>query len=1102
MRCRFIIWLLVLPAFVQELAAQGLSNRGKEFWTGYGLHQFMELPFGDNSQQMVLYFSAEQPANVKVTVRGRTDSFSKTYPVPANSVIVTDPMPKDGGDYDCRLYDLPPGFGGNGGDGLFHVSIHIESDVPIVAYAHIYGSLSSGATMLMPVETWGYAYTSLNSKQVFEDDCFSFCYVVAQHDNTLVEIIPSVPTRDGKLPGITYYATLDKGDIYQVVGAGMGMGSGLGYELTGTTVRSVSNGDGHCYPIAFFSGSSRTRNPCSAGVLGGDNDMQQVFPYEAWGRRYLTAPLSSTISPSVFMNNIYKVVVRDAATVVKRNNVPLTNFDPASMSYTFESDKGDYIESDKPVLVAQFISGGCLAGGKGDPEMIYLSPLEQGAKRVGFYRNTAEAIERNFVTLIIPKKGFPSLRIDGFANFSHTYTHPRDTNYIVVVKQWASAKAQCLVQSDSSFTAVTYGLGYAESYGYNAGTAINNLHAVLNVHNTPDTTSVVSHPFTCRNTPTELSVLMLYEPTELIWHVSALPGMTPQADITQTNPSPVATVLVNNINYYKYALPGTYQFDTSGIFDLPVTAANPFIENCEKRETIITSITVRPVPEVLIHYTDTGCLSDSVHFAWSPAADGFNASQWYWSFDDGTTANKDSIVKVFTTAGRHIAKLQIVTTEGCIADTAIGLNVYAPPRAAFSAVATACKDQRVTLTDISSVVSGSIVEWHWHYGDGTEDTFNQPAAFSKQYAQPGSYIIQLSVTSDKGCSDDTSQSITIQPLPVADFQLPAAVCMPEGKAVFSNNSSVPGNAALTYQWNFGDGGAVSTAASPTHIYTAKGNYPVSLTVTSPYGCTSSNVQSLTAFYDKPVASFTVVPETLCQGADNRFTDASTATGSTVAAWNWVFADGTTASEPDPVKRYARAGHYPVQLTVTSAAGCTSSTFEKEVIVYVQPVVDAGPSFTVTEGTMVTFQPVTNDSVKVRFQWSPAAELNNAALLHPTYLARADNTFTITATGLEGGCTASDYLTVKLLRDVNVPNIFTPNGDGINDAWDITNLQMYPGCTVAVFNRYGQQVYFSIGYPVAWKGTWNGKLVPAATYYYVIDLKNGMEKLTGSVTIVQ
>jgi gliding motility-associated-like protein len=86
--------------------------------------------------------------------------------------------------------------------------------------------------------------------------------------------------------------------------------------------------------------------------------------------------------------------------------------------------------------------------------------------------------------------------------------------------------------------------------------------------------------------------------------------------------------------------------------------------------------------------------------------------------------------------------------------------------------------------------------------------------------------------------------------------------------------------------------------------------------------------------------------------------------------------------------------------------------------------------------------------------------------------------------------------------VKIPNAFSPNGDGINDTWIITNLVDYQNNTVEIFNRYGQRVFYSLGYAVPWNGTYNGNPVPTGVYYYIIDLKNGFGKLTGSITVIR
>ena len=88
------------------------------------------------------------------------------------------------------------------------------------------------------------------------------------------------------------------------------------------------------------------------------------------------------------------------------------------------------------------------------------------------------------------------------------------------------------------------------------------------------------------------------------------------------------------------------------------------------------------------------------------------------------------------------------------------------------------------------------------------------------------------------------------------------------------------------------------------------------------------------------------------------------------------------------------------------------------------------------------------------------------------------------------------------KKITIPNSFSPNGDGINDLWDIEALITYPQSVMTVYNRYGQQVYHDIGYSKPWNGRYNGAPVPTGTYYYVLDLKNNTPLVTGWVAVVR
>jgi gliding motility-associated-like protein len=85
--------------------------------------------------------------------------------------------------------------------------------------------------------------------------------------------------------------------------------------------------------------------------------------------------------------------------------------------------------------------------------------------------------------------------------------------------------------------------------------------------------------------------------------------------------------------------------------------------------------------------------------------------------------------------------------------------------------------------------------------------------------------------------------------------------------------------------------------------------------------------------------------------------------------------------------------------------------------------------------------------------------------------------------------------------LKIPNVFTPNGDGINDDWEIGNIDMFPKAHIYVFNRWGQMIYNAEGSDGNWNGDYRGHKVPAGTYMYIIDLHNGAEPYDGTVTII-
>ena len=298
------------------------------------------------------------------------------------------------------------------------------------------------------------------------------------------------------------------------------------------------------------------------------------------------------------------------------------------------------------------------------------------------------------------------------------------------------------------------------------------------------------------------------------------------------------------------------------------------------------------------------------------------------------------------------------------------------------------------------------------------------------------------------------------------------------------------NGGGTYAWT-GPNGYTSTLANPSFpgALSSSGKYLV--VVTSDSGCVQKDSVQLKI---NPVPVAVAGPDqAICEGTN------AALQGSGGIKYNWSPSVGL--SSPNIANPLASPSDSTLYiLTVFDVNNCKSRD-TVAINVWKKPRPNAGPDKKMLAGEMV----VLNGSVtgtQVNYTWSPIFTLSNANTLSPTAKPTADQTYTLTATSALGCGSASDNVFVRVFEKLGVPNAFSPNGDGINDTWVIEALSTYPESVTEVFNRYGQLVFHANGYPRPWDGTFNGKPLPAGTYYYVIDLKNDFVPVKGWVFIVR
>jgi gliding motility-associated-like protein len=1209
--------LFLFIVFGTMLFAQDFSNKGKDFWLGYGYHVNMvsqtngAVSTSGGTQEMILYFTSDKDASVTVEIP--SINYTQQYAVTKGQVTVSNPIPKTG-TQDARIADT----------GYYNHGIHITSTENIVAYAHIYNASVSGASLLFPTNTLGKEYYAISYSQ-FSNQAFSnsFFFVVATEDNTVVEITPSAQNKNNRPVNAPFFVTLNKGQVYSVFGTTTGI---TGSDLTGSKIRSVSvNSSGACKKIAVFSGAGKMSLGGAGNSGSADNLFAQAFPFVAWGKKYLTVPTGTQ------PNNYYRVCVADPSTVVKLNGTVIPNaqlinnfyyqFKNSSISGTGAA-LPNLIESDKPILVAQYcttqgVEGNSNGAPGGDPEMIFLSPVEQTINDITLYSATRNSILQSYINIVVKKGGVNSFKLDGSSISSSFSPHPSDADYYYATLNVTPGAHN--LYSDTGFNAIAYGFGNAESYGYNAGTNVKDFSRQATFANPYGR---IDSAVTCVSTPVKFSIPLSFQPSTIRWDFSAAPNINPNAIIgPNNNPTADSTPVVSGQTLYYFSPGQSFTFsnaNTTTLRDtvkLYTTSSTP--DGCGSTDQVYTiPVKVNPKPVADFTWTHTGCVNEPVSFV-APKSSGI---RWLWDLGNGSNLDitTDILGAVYAQFGVFNVKLRSISDIGCISDEVTKpISITTKPIASFTYSAIRCLNTDITFTDASTTQSGTIAKWIWNLDDGAGAvTATSNAAKVIQYTSTGTKNVSLQVETSTGCKSDVftpSTALFVNPLPQPGFILPE-VCLNDASAQFTDTSKIAdgSEAQFSYLWNFNAGTPAitpapnisnSTLKNPQVKYNKSDNYTVSLRVTSKDGCVNTASQTFTVngsipkadfevemnnvlcdkvpivilnkstvdfgsvtkseiYWDRvntptqfqtddnpatnkayphkytvsnaagqnytirmvsysggntcvseisktitvhpnPKAAYTISSATVCYDEPVSFTDQS-ASASIVAParWEWDLGKGNTSTIQNPVRTYRDSGLFTTSLYVFSAAGCGSDTASISFTVFPLPVLVMGTKSTaVLEGGELRLKPSFVFGNQLSYLWTPSNYLSSDTAFSPLSKPLNDIRYTFNVIG-EGGCSVSDTIFVKVLKSPEIPNAFSPNGDGINDTWNIKYLESYPGATVEVYNRYGQIVYRSLGYSKPWDGRVSGSLLPIGTYYYIINPKNNKPQMTGAITIIR
>lgn len=252
-----------------------------------------------------------------------------------------------------------------------------------------------------------------------------------------------------------------------------------------------------------------------------------------------------------------------------------------------------------------------------------------------------------------------------------------------------------------------------------------------------------------------------------------------------------------------------------------------------------TIVRVNPQPDVRF-LVDPVCVEASSEFQnLSSIASG--DLQYTWDFGDGNFATEQEPSHVYATEGRYEVRLEVQSSYGCNDTLHKQAVVWPRPEPDFE-VSAVCDGMPSVFANTTVISSGELANYQWDFGDGSTSTVAHPV---KQYLNAGTYDVQLTATSDEGCTETISQPAVVKEVPLADFDFSNACA---GEAVVFDNNSYISDGMLSYVWEFGDG-AMATEHHPSHTYSVPGSYTVTLRAESS-GCTDSIEQKVTT-YEEP-----------------------------------------------------------------------------------------------------------------------------------------------------------------------------------------------------------------------------------------------------------
>jgi gliding motility-associated-like protein len=572
-------------------------------------------------------------------------------------------------------------------------------------------------------------------------------------------------------------------------------------------------------------------------------------------------------------------------------------------------------------------------------------------------------------------------------------------------------------------------------------------------------------------------------------------NVTPNPTIT-ANASPAAicseattTLTASGATTFTW-MPGSVVSNTISVTPgstTPYTVTGDSL-GCTTSQTV--TVTVTPTPTVMILTpTPTVCSGQSAGMV----AGG--ATTYTWSANAGGVTTQTAIVFPITNPTTYT----VIGANGtCTASATQSIGVITTPTVTLSSPAPICQGQSATIKATYSPGSSTL---SWSPGGATTDSITVSPATSTTY----------SVMASNGvCKDSASVLLTVNPTPTLSISSPSTqtVCDPNnvvgitftssaGSVVGWSNTNTAIGLAASGTGNIAGYTSPTVAAQQVGVVTAVAADPATSCVGIPQSFT------ITINPQPTINGTAVLDSAFCGMSIGAVENLSASGGTAPLTYQWYSSAGIMPGETKDSLVNVPLGAY--HLVVTDGLGCSVSSAIYNV--GGTPMVVAAFTASTYHGTAPVTVNFNNTSVgATSYSWSFGSG-PGSVLVDPSNIYQTGGTYQVVLTASSNHCQDTAMCTIIVDQPilVTVPNIFSPNGDNINDVFEIITSGVTE-LNCEIFNRWGQKVYTITSATGKWDGKLdNGNSATDGTYFYMLTAKSYDSKQhtsQGSLTLVR